>query len=95
MEENCIVNVYKLNLYQVLNFMSRVHKETIPKSFQTKFQYIEHNMKLEKVKIALLFQKEIHKLPVLLYNHAVLVSGIQSPIIQLRPSVFILYLKAP
>ena len=42
MEENDILNVYKLNLYQVLNFMFRVHNETIPKSFQTKFQYIEH-----------------------------------------------------
>ena len=35
MEENGILNVYKLNLYQVLNFMFRVHNETIPKSFQT------------------------------------------------------------
>ena len=42
MEKNGILNVYKLNLYQVLNFMFRVHNETIPKSFQTKFQYIEH-----------------------------------------------------
>ena len=31
MEENDILNVYKLNLYQVLNFMFRVHNETIPK----------------------------------------------------------------
>ena len=37
MEENGILNVYKLNLYQVLNFMFRVHNEAIPKSFQTKF----------------------------------------------------------
>ena len=42
MEENGILNVYKLNLYQVLNFMFRVHNETIPESFQTNFQYIEH-----------------------------------------------------
>ena len=61
--------------------MFRVHNETIPKSLQTKFQYIEHNMKLQKVNINLLFQKEIHKLPVLLY----IVSGIHSTIIQLRP----------
>ena len=33
-------------------------------------------MKLDKAKITLLFQKEIHELPVLLYHHAVLVSGI-------------------
>ena len=42
MEENGILNVYKLNLYQVLNFMFRVHNETILKTFQNKFQYIEH-----------------------------------------------------
>ena len=35
MEENGILNVYKLHLYQVLNFMFRVHNGTIPKgSFQ-------------------------------------------------------------
>ena len=32
MEEIGILNVYKLNLYQVLNFMFRVHNETILKS---------------------------------------------------------------
>ena len=42
-------------------------------------------MKLDKAKITLLFQKEIHELPVLLYHDAVLVTGIDSPIIQLRP----------
>ena len=52
-------------------------------------------MKLDKAKITLLFQKEIHELPVLLYHHTVFVSGIDSPIIQLKPQIFILYLKAP
>ena len=33
MEGNDILNAYKLNLYQVQNFMFRVHNETIPKSF--------------------------------------------------------------
>ena len=50
MEENGILNVYKLNLYQVLNFMFRVHNETIPKSFQTKFQYIEHKYGTRQIK---------------------------------------------
>ena len=50
MEENGILNVYKLNLYQVLNFMFRVHNETIPKSFQTKFQYIEHKYETRQSK---------------------------------------------
>ena len=50
MEENDILNVYKLNLYQVLNFMFRVHNEIIPKSFQTKFQFIEHKYETRKSK---------------------------------------------
>ena len=50
MEENDILNVYKLNLYQVLNFMFRVHNQTIPKSFQTKFQYIEHKYETRQSK---------------------------------------------
>ena len=33
MEGNDILNAYKLNLYQVQNFMFRVHNEAIPKSF--------------------------------------------------------------
>ena len=32
MEENGILNVYKLNLCQVLNFMFRVHNETIQRN---------------------------------------------------------------
>ena len=50
MEENGILNVYKLNLYEVLNFMFRVHSETIPKSFQTKFQYTELNYETRRSK---------------------------------------------
>ena len=50
MEENGILNVYKFNLYQFLNFMFRVHNQTIPKSFQTKFQYIEHKYETRQSK---------------------------------------------
>ena len=50
MEENGILNVYKLNLHQVLNFMFRVHNETIPKSFQTKFKHIEHEYETRQSK---------------------------------------------
>ena len=50
MEENGILNVYKLNLYQVLNFMFRVHNQTIPKSFQIKFQYIEQKYETRQSK---------------------------------------------
>ena len=48
MVENGILNVYKLNLYQILNF--GVHNQTIPKSFQTKFQYIELKYKTRESK---------------------------------------------
>ena len=57
MEENGILNVYKLNLYQVLNFMFRVHNETIPKSFQTKFQYIELKYEIRQSKDNFIIQK--------------------------------------
>ena len=50
MEENGISNVDKLNLYQVLNLIFSVHTETILKSFQTKFQYIEHKYETRKSK---------------------------------------------
>ena len=50
MEENGILNVYKLNLYQVLNFMFRVHNETIARSFQTKIQYTEHKYETKQSK---------------------------------------------
>ena len=50
MEENGILNVYKLNLYHVLNLLFRVHNETIPKSFQIKFQYIEHKYETSQSK---------------------------------------------
>ena len=50
MEENDILNVYTLNLYQVLNFMFRVHNRTILKSFQTKFQYIERKYETRQSK---------------------------------------------
>ena len=57
MEENGILNVYKLNLYQVLNFMFRVQNETIPKSSQTKFQYIELKYETRQSKDNFIIQK--------------------------------------
>ena len=60
MEENGILNVYKLNLYQVLNFMFRVHNETIPKSFQTKFQYTEHKYETRQSKDNFIIPKKKH-----------------------------------
>ena len=49
-EENGILNVHKLNLYQVLNFMFRVNNQTVRKSFETKFQYIEHKYETSQSK---------------------------------------------
>ena len=50
MEENGILNVYKLNLNQIRNFVFRVQNETILKSFQTKFHYIEYKYETRQSK---------------------------------------------
>ena len=63
MEENDILNVYKLNLYQVLNFMFRVHNETILKSFQSKFQYIEHKYETRQSKDNIIPKKKYTNYP--------------------------------
>ena len=57
MEENGILNVHKLNLYQILNFMFRVHHKTITKWFQTKLQYIEHKYETRQSKDNLIIPK--------------------------------------
>ena len=38
-----ILNIYKLNLYQVLNIMFRVKTNTTPETLQDKFKVIKHN----------------------------------------------------
>ena len=38
-----ILNIYKLNLYKILNIMFRVKTNSIPETFQNKFKVIEHN----------------------------------------------------
>ena len=38
-----ILNIYKLNLYQILNMMFRVKTNSIPKTLRNKFKIIEHN----------------------------------------------------
>ena len=37
-----ILNIYKINIYQVLNFMFCVKNNTIPSTFQNKFQIVGH-----------------------------------------------------
>ena len=37
-----ILNIFKINIFQVLKFMFQVKNNTIPDSFQNKFQFIEH-----------------------------------------------------
>ena len=95
MEKIGILNVYKLNLYQFLNFMLRAHKETIPKSFQSKFQYIEHKYENRQNKDNFIIPKR---------NTGITRFAISSrgpriwnslTNIQLRPQIFILYVKAP
>ena len=38
-----ILNIYKLNLYQILNIMFRARTNSIPETLQNKFKIIEHN----------------------------------------------------
>ena len=38
-----ILNIYKLNLYQILNIMLRSRTNSIPETLQNKFKIIEHN----------------------------------------------------
>ena len=85
MQENGILNVYKLNLYQVLNFMFRVHNETIPKSFQTKFQYIEQKYETRQSKDKFIIPKRNTRSTRFAISSHGPVSGTHSPIIQLRP----------
>ena len=38
-----ILNIYKLNLHQILNIMFSVKTNSIPETLQNKFKVIEHN----------------------------------------------------
>ena len=38
-----ILNIYKLNLYQILNIMFRVKTNSILETLQNKFEVIENN----------------------------------------------------
>ena len=38
-----ILNIYKLNLYQILNIMFRVKTNSIPETLQNKFKVTERN----------------------------------------------------
>ena len=38
-----ILNIYKLNLYQILNMTFRVRTNSIPETLQNKFKVLEHN----------------------------------------------------
>ena len=40
-----ILNVYKLNIYHIVNLMFRVKNNTLPEAFRTKFQIVQHNYK--------------------------------------------------
>lgn len=42
MKDLKIVNIHKINLYQVLHFIFRVKNNIIPSSFNKKFQTIDH-----------------------------------------------------
>ena len=42
MEKTGILNIYKLNIYHVINLMFRVKNNTIPEAFINKFEIVHH-----------------------------------------------------
>ena len=38
-----ILNIYKLNLYQILNIIFRVNRNSILETLQNRFKVIKHN----------------------------------------------------
>ena len=43
MRELCVLNIYQLNIYNVLNLMFKVKNGLIPDAFQNKFNMISHD----------------------------------------------------
>ena len=43
MEKTGILNIYKLNIYHVINLMFRVKNNTIPEAFVNKFEIVHHH----------------------------------------------------
>ena len=42
MEEIKLLNIYKLNIYQVLTFMYKIKRDTAPAAFRNNFRKISH-----------------------------------------------------
>ena len=42
MEKTGIINIYKLNIYHVINLMFRVKNSTIPEALVNKFEIVHH-----------------------------------------------------
>ena len=42
MEEMKVVNIYKLNIYQVLTFMFKIKRDSLPAAFRKDFREISH-----------------------------------------------------
>ena len=43
MEKTGILNIYKLNIYHVINLMFRVKNNTIPEALVNKFEIVHHH----------------------------------------------------
>ena len=43
MKEICILNIYQLNIYNILNLIFKVQNGLIPDAFQKKFNMISHD----------------------------------------------------
>ena len=42
MEEMKVLNIYKLNIYQVLTFMFKIKRDSVPAAFRNNFREISH-----------------------------------------------------
>ena len=71
-----ILNIYKLNLYQILNLLFRVKTNSIPETLQNKFKATEDNYLQDTVNTILKGQISFLGLLNLQYRHVDHVSGI-------------------
>ena len=76
MEKTGILNIYKLNIYHVINLMVRVKNNTIPEVFVNKFKTVHHYYPTRHSENNFIEPKIYLRLPILQYLHVNHVSGI-------------------
>ena len=68
-----ILNIYKRNLYQILNIVFRVRTNSIPETLQNKFKIIEHNYSTRFILQIFILQRFILQI---FYNYSTKLSKI-------------------